>query len=475
MCRPASCARYAYHAYLVAFLVGAAIAFHMNLSAWHLAQRGKDGVATAAFRRGDAPRSEPGVRPSFAIMTKPAPAHFEGSEGFDVVTSRDVGAAHLDEEKAAKQAEAVAVAVATAPPVTLAGAPSESVPGQILDSSSQSTPPPASPNAPSPKPATEKPTSDNWRDNIDIFVGWSGPFVNGSGGGADASRDRDNGEMAYFLRSIAQNAPWINHVWVVMNGAPAELPVGTLVPPSLANRVSVVNRCTYMPQGSCPTRNSHAVFLFAHRLPKLADRFIMAEDDIFLGRPAKPSDFFSGPTGKPFYWRDSPSYGFFYGKRFHRLYEDPSVVTFPTPKSSAPSRHYWYPQLKSLCAASEAEFPEWYQFASSHTEGRYSSKANGVSDTHNSQEECAYGVMSWQLSRGKGVYRNLDSLRGNMWDEVSLSEVSFKLAAQRKPLFMNVQDHFHTDVSSAAYQKQVAMYKNNLDAMFPKETDRGGP
>ena len=52
--------------------------------------------------------------PSFAIMTKPAPAHFEGSEGFDVVTSRDVGAAHLDEEKAAKQAEAVAVATADA-------------------------------------------------------------------------------------------------------------------------------------------------------------------------------------------------------------------------------------------------------------------------------------------------------------------------------------------------------------------------
>jgi len=43
-----------------------------------------------------------------------------------------------------------------------------------------------------------------------------------------------------------------------------------------------------------------------------------------------------------------------------------------------------------------------------HTQGKYSSLAQGLSEEHNSEEEAAYGWLNWELLRtGKGVYKNI--------------------------------------------------------------------
>ena len=183
-----------------------------------------------------------------------------------------------------------------------------------------------------------------WRQNIDFVIPWSGPSASTS------SRERDNGEMVYLLRSIAINAPWVHHVWLMVNGKVE--PPSNIIPPGFNSRVTVIDRCSYMPEGTCPTMNSHAVELFAHNIPDLTEHFVIIEDDIFLGRPVTPEHLFSGDGGRPYVWRTAPTWGYFAGStNGHRVYENPSVVgTMKTPLSVAPSLHYWYPFSRAFAS-----------------------------------------------------------------------------------------------------------------------------
>ena len=52
------------------------------------------------------------------------------------------------------------------------------------------------------------PSEADWPENIDLFLGWSGPPVaqknvdDQAPRSDDTARDRDNGELKYFLRSV---------------------------------------------------------------------------------------------------------------------------------------------------------------------------------------------------------------------------------------------------------------------------------
>jgi hypothetical protein len=278
-----------------------------------------------------------------------------------------------------------------------------------------------------------------WEESIDFVIPWSGPALSDD---ANDVRQRDNGEMKYLLRSIAMHAPWVRKVWVLVNGV---LPAGVVeLPPSIANRTSIVDRCSYMPQGTCPTRNGFTVRAYAHHLPGLAEHWVLIDDDIFLGRPIKPSFFFW--EGVPFVWRKAPHWGHFKDQECHALYENPDVFNFTTPKSAAPSPHFWYPQLKSVCESTEREFPEFYEFVGSHKDGRFwsGSKLPGENSQEeideNSQEE---DVQGWYecvlLQSGKGIYKDINELRHTLWDEVLKfgTEAEFKMGVRERVAFMN--------------------------------------
>ena len=307
-----------------------------------------------------------------------------------------------------------------------------------------------------------------WRQNIDFVIPWSGPSASTS------SRERDNGEMVYLLRSIAINAPWVHHVWLMVNGKVE--PPSNIIPPGFNSRVTVIDRCSYMPEGTCPTMNSHAVELFAHNIPDLTEHFVIIEDDIFLGRPVTPEHLFSGDGGRPYVWRTAPTWGWFAGStNGHRVYENPSAVgTMKTPLSVAPSPHYWYPFLKSVCLEVEKEFPAFYQFAGRHTSGRYFSRkagGGGIDLVENSQEECPFGIyMHAHLAKNMGVFKNIDTKRHVWWDEVGwnphvISEAVFVKAARDRPIFMNINDRFSAQPS--VYKQQMAWFHSLMETTFP--------
>ncbi|MFE5534672.1 Stealth CR1 domain-containing protein [Streptomyces sp. NPDC056492] len=101
------------------------------------------------------------------------------------------------------------------------------------------------------------------------------------------NRYRDRGELRYCLRSIAAHAPWIRRVFLVTDDQ---------TPPWLATdhpRITVVDhRDLFADPAHPPVFNSHAIESRLHRIPGLAEHFLYFNDDIFLGRPQRPQNYF---------------------------------------------------------------------------------------------------------------------------------------------------------------------------------------
>jgi hypothetical protein len=113
----------------------------------------------------------------------------------------------------------------------------------------------------------------------------------------DASRYADHDELRYSLRALEQFAPWVNHVWVV---------TADQHPPWLQPDhpwVSVVSHREIWRGGAgLPTFNSHAIETCLHRIPGLAEHFLYLNDDMLLGRPVRPDNFFHANGLGKFFW-----------------------------------------------------------------------------------------------------------------------------------------------------------------------------
>lgn len=104
---------------------------------------------------------------------------------------------------------------------------------------------------------------------------------------ANGSRYASRDELRYAIRSVVCNAPWIRRIFLVTaDQAPPWL---DLDHPG----VTVVrHRDIFGDVGTLPTFNSHAIEARLHHIPGLAEHFIYFNDDMFLGRPLLPRQFF---------------------------------------------------------------------------------------------------------------------------------------------------------------------------------------
>lgn len=100
-------------------------------------------------------------------------------------------------------------------------------------------------------------------------------------------RTANNDELKYSLRSAEKYAPWIRKIFIVTDGQTPEW-LDTTNP-----RVEIIDLEDIMPQESLPCFNSSLIEKFLHRIPGLADRFLYANDDMFINRPVSPGDFFA--------------------------------------------------------------------------------------------------------------------------------------------------------------------------------------
>lgn len=106
-----------------------------------------------------------------------------------------------------------------------------------------------------------------------------------------ADRYIQHGELQMSLRRLQQYAPWIRRVFIVtMHQTPPDLPAGL--------PITIVDHSTILPASALPSFNSLAIETGLHRIPDLAEHFLYFNDDMFLGAPVTPWDFFD-PQGRP--------------------------------------------------------------------------------------------------------------------------------------------------------------------------------
>jgi hypothetical protein len=106
----------------------------------------------------------------------------------------------------------------------------------------------------------------------------------------EANRFDDSGELKFSLRSVQKYLPWINHIYIITDDQrPAWL--NTENP-----RISLVDHRDIVPAEFLPTFNASALEMFIHRVPGLAEHFIFANDDMFVGAPLNLDFFFNAAS-----------------------------------------------------------------------------------------------------------------------------------------------------------------------------------
>lgn len=127
------------------------------------------------------------------------------------------------------------------------------------------------------------------------------------------ARFKSREELRFSLRSLDDFAPWINHIYIVTD---SQIPEWL----NLQNpKISIIDhQDIFQHKEMLPTFNSNAIISQIHRIPGLKEHFIYFNDDVMLGRPTRPEEFFL-PSGLPLV---SPSNN-------RRAFGRPSIISEP--------------------------------------------------------------------------------------------------------------------------------------------------
>ena len=98
---------------------------------------------------------------------------------------------------------------------------------------------------------------------------------------------RDNGELKYSLRSVAECIPWVNHIYIITGFNQKPKWLNTKNP-----KITIVPHEQIMPKAALPTFNSNSINLCISNIRNLSEKFIILNDDTFFNKPIKPNFFF---------------------------------------------------------------------------------------------------------------------------------------------------------------------------------------
>jgi hypothetical protein len=139
----------------------------------------------------------------------------------------------------------------------------------------------------------------DWRSRRDRALEQWRPTHAQSGNDSDALIDhhfRQHDELRYALRSFEYFAPWVNRFFLVTDRQRPDWIDDT--------KITIVDHRELLREGEADAvglYNSHAISAVLHRIPGLAENYLVANDDVFLGRPATKADFFEG-NGNPYFF-----------------------------------------------------------------------------------------------------------------------------------------------------------------------------
>jgi hypothetical protein len=117
--------------------------------------------------------------------------------------------------------------------------------------------------------------------------------------GIEDTRFADQGEIEHCLTSLLRFAPWFRKIYVVSDAqVPNIVEMLWAADPALRARLIIVDHQEiFAALPDClPSFNSLAIETVLYRIPGLAPRFVVFNDDFMLLRPVDEADFF-GPMG----------------------------------------------------------------------------------------------------------------------------------------------------------------------------------
>lgn len=123
-------------------------------------------------------------------------------------------------------------------------------------------------------------------------------------------RDWDN--LKYWFRGVEKFAPWVNQIFfVTCNQKPEWLNENH-------PKLKLVNHSDFMDKECLPTFNSSAIEINLGKIKELSEQFVYFNDDMFLLKETKPTDFFENGLPKDCYL-EYPDITPFYEEQFQHL------------------------------------------------------------------------------------------------------------------------------------------------------------
>ena len=114
-------------------------------------------------------------------------------------------------------------------------------------------------------------------------------------------RSRDSGEILYSIRSIGKNMPWFKgHIYIVTATGKGPEYLDYSNP-----RLHVIHQKDIMPPENVPSFINDCQEYYLTNIQGLNDRFIILDDDTFIGRYTPPSVFLTQFGGNNLYLEDS--------------------------------------------------------------------------------------------------------------------------------------------------------------------------
>ena len=151
---------------------------------------------------------------------------------------------------------------------------------------------------------------------IDIVIPWVNPTdkswqanyrkYSGNSGDKDPNRFRDANTFQYWFKMIRKNCKFKYRIILI-------LAQESQIPEWLdcnASDLKIVFHDAFIPKSELPTFNSSVINCYIPFIPGLSEKYILFNDDMFVIKPTRASDWFDG--NKPLFhseWREFPTYG----------------------------------------------------------------------------------------------------------------------------------------------------------------------
>ena len=268
---------------------------------------------------------------------------------------------------------------------------------------------------------------------IDIVYTWSGEKT------SNDIRLGYNYEVKYSIRSIYYFAPWVNKIYILMNN-PKKTP--SWIKEDNDKIIIVDHLDTFPSKKYLPNTNSNAIETTIPNIQGLSEHFIYFNDDFFLGRKSKYTDFFT-PDGKAIVnYNTSEIKPTYYNKDNTRNLS----IKFP-PNNGMMYEHIPVPRIKSI----NNEFNEKYSDYIDWIRKTKKRKEEGfnICKKYNLRKPCQqihYPIAKYMYSKKKAVLAN-DNYRtyyiSNYGDHLKEKLDNIK---KLKPLFFCINDT-ETDIN----------------------------